>query len=135
MSLVPVDEALAEQQDQQRVGQQQHEQHQRDRRGIAEVEPLEGLGEDVARHVWVRSAGPPPVMTMMRSAKFAIQTVRSSTVMAMVGARKGRVIDQKRCKRVGAVDGRGLVEVGGDRLQGGEQRDGEERDAPPDLRR
>ena len=42
-------------------------------------------------------AGPPPVMTTIRSAKFAIQMVRSSTVMAMVGARKGRVTWRNRC--------------------------------------
>ncbi len=69
----------------------------------------------------------------MRSAKLEIQTVRSRTVMAMVGARNGRVIDRKRWNQAGAVDRGRLVEIARDRLQRREQRDGEERNAPPDI--
>ena len=52
-------------------------------------------------------------MTTMRSAKLAIQIVRRSTVIAMIGARNGRVIVVNRCQGVGAVDRRRLVQLAG----------------------
>ncbi len=41
-------QALPQQDDQHGIGEKQDQQHQRDRRGITEIEPPEGLGEDVA---------------------------------------------------------------------------------------
>jgi hypothetical protein len=46
--------------------------------------------------IWVESAGPPWVITTIKSAELAIQTALSRMVMAMVGARKGSVIEKKR---------------------------------------
>src|SRR5688572_10049473 len=48
----------------------------------------------------VEFAGPPSVITTIRSAKFAIQMVRSITVMAIIGARNGSVTLQNCCQPV-----------------------------------
>src|SRR5471030_3398278 len=48
----------------------------------------------------VEFAGPPTVMTTIRSAKLAIQMVRSITVMAIIGARNGSVTFLNCCQPV-----------------------------------
>src|SRR5262245_33598788 len=50
--------------------------------------------------VFVEPAGPPSVITYIRSAKVAIQMVRSITVIAIIGARNGSVTLVKRCQGV-----------------------------------